>query len=146
MKTPTKNNTTTMKAKIDPIMLLMAAAEVVNGKIEADLVLQAVNLQRPKILASDKKKNKRPPYRNDVEYSQSSNSRYYRKFEDNMTASKRIRTSPPTPAPSYTTSDNHWRNTSSKYKNNDHRSGTRVIIFFLFFDVTQHIDTRTYYI
>lgn len=89
-----------------------------------------------KSLASDKKKNKRP-YRNDsssiidVDYPQSG-SRYYRKSEDNITASKRIRTSPPTPAPSYTTSDNNsnWRNTSSKYKNNDHRSGTRVIIFF----------------
>ncbi|CEP14497.1 hypothetical protein [Parasitella parasitica] len=96
----TQTNDRTSQSKNDPIMLLMAAAEVVNRQSSAD------------------EKRKRYSYPNKY---------YHRKSDELVPQTKRIRTgSPTTPAPSY--KPDMWRKNSSRshHSKNDHFSSTKV--------------------
>ncbi|KAL7315092.1 hypothetical protein PS15m_006587 [Mucor circinelloides] len=95
----TQTNDKKSQQKNDPIMLLMAAAEVVNRQSHSD------------------EKRKRYSYP----------SRYYhRKSDESIPQQKRMRTSPPTsPAPTY--KPDTWRKNSSRsHSKSDHKSSTKV--------------------
>ncbi|KAF1804669.1 hypothetical protein FB192DRAFT_1358860 [Mucor lusitanicus] len=96
----TQTNDKKSQQKSDPIMLLMAAAEVVNRQSHSD------------------EKRKRYSYP----------SRYYHRTSDEWTPQhKRMRTSPPTsPAPTSYKPDTWRKNSSRSHSKSDHKSSTKV--------------------
>ncbi|KAI8636701.1 hypothetical protein BD408DRAFT_448229, partial [Parasitella parasitica] len=96
----TQTNDKTSQSKNDPIMLLMAAAEVVNRQSSTD--------------------EKRKRYSYPGKY-------HHRKSDELAPPNKRIRTgSPTTPTPSY--KPDTWRKNSSRsHSKNEHLGGTKVV-------------------
>lgn len=118
----TQANDKKSQPKNDPIMLLMAAAEVVNRQSNTGKIL----LKRCKINPNPyfylyflEEKRKRHSYPSKY---------YHRKSDELIHQNKRMRTSPPTtPAPSY--KPDTWRKNSSRSHNKtDHCGSTKVTV------------------